>query len=199
MVGSLINAVLLVGAGKVAGIANPRLGGLMRHNETLPARAERVWYLVQCKPREDLRAHTHLTRQGFTCFCPMLRAGSRRGNKITQRPSPLFPGYLFIHLHNGDNWSVLRSTRGVSRVVSFAGRPCRVPESIVEQLRQRCDGDELLSDPPKPGDHVQVSIGEQSELDAIFLAMDGTQRVLLLLKLLNTEVQVSVPLSRLSG
>lgn len=171
----------------------------MQQNDTLPARAEGAWYLVQCKPREDLRAHTHLTRQGFTCFCPVFRADSRRSDKAAQRPHPLFPGYLFIRLHAQDNWSVLRSTRGVSRVVSFAGQPCRVPDAIVEQLRRRCEGDQPPRNAPNPGDRVQVRIGEQGELDAIFLAMDGTQRVLLLLKLLNRELQVCVPLSQLSG
>lgn len=171
----------------------------MHHNDTLTARAESAWYLVQCKPREDMRAHTHLTRQGFTCFCPMFRADSRSNGKPVQRMQPLFPGYLFIHLHDQDNWGVLRSTRGVSRVVSFAGQPYRVPEAIVEQLKQRC----ATAEPPRsthsPGDRVQVRIGEQGEMDAIFLAMDGTQRVLLLLKLLNRELQVCVPLSQLSG
>lgn len=166
----------------------------MHHNDTLAARAEGAWYLVQCKPREDLRAHTHLTRQGFTCFCPMFRA-----DKPAQRLQPLFPGYLFIHLHDQDNWGVLRSTRGVSRVVSFAGQPYRVPAATIEQLQRRCATAEPPRNAPVPGDRVQVRIGEQGEMDAIFLAMDGTQRVLLLLKLLNRELQVCVPLSQLSG
>ena len=155
-----------------------------------------AWYLVQCKARQDERAQEHLLRQGFDCFCPTLNVESLKGGRLKRLCQPMFPGYLFVHFRAQDNWTALRSTRGVTRVVSFSGTPSQVPDSIVEHLRLRCiESGECAA--LNAGDRVQVRVGPYAEMDAIFLAMDGEQRVMLLLNILNRQQQVSIPLSHL--
>ena len=155
-----------------------------------------AWYLVQCKARQDGRAREHLLRQGFDCFCPTLKVESLKGGKLRRLALPMFPGYLFVHIRAQDNWTALRSTRGVTRVVSFSGAPSQVPDSIVDHLRQRCDeAGECAA--LNRGDRVQVRVGPYAEMDAIFLAMDGEQRVTLLFNILNRQQQVSIPISHL--
>ena len=156
-----------------------------------PAKA---WYLVQCKSRQDGRALEHLQRQNFECFAPTRAVQSICAGKLRELEQPLFPGYLFIRMGEGDSWLSLRSTRGVNRVVAFCGQPCCVQDSIIDQLRQRCGGTPAVA-AFKPGDAVQVKIGEDSEVDAIFLSMDGDERVMLLLKILNREHQIQVRLA----
>lgn len=159
--------------------------------------SEAAWYLIQCKPRHDDKAWEHLNRQGFECFCPRTRTQATRAGKRVQITQPLFPGYLFLHMHEQGNWAALRSTRGVSRVVAFCGVPCRIDDSIIEQLKTRS----LQSVQAKAltaGDRVHINSGPLADMDAIFLAMDGEQRMMLLLRLLNREKRVKVPLSQLS-
>lgn len=161
-----------------------------RHAE-IPAKA---WYLLQCKSRQDGRALEHLLRQGFECFAPTLTAQTIRAGKLREIEQPLFPGYLFIRMGETDSWLSLRSTRGVNRVVAFCGQPCRVQDLIIDQLRERCAG--VPAVPVfKPGDPVQVKIGDYNDVDAIFLSMDGEDRVMLLLNLLNREQQIQVRLA----
>lgn len=159
---------------------------------------EVAWYLLQCKPRQDLRALEHLDRQGFECLCPTLRVETVKAGKLKQLVQPIFPGYLFVRLHAQDNWTALRSTRGVSRIVGFSGQPCRVPNHIIEHLMQRgASSPELPA--LIPGDRVQVKLGPHAELEAIFLAMDGDERVTLLLNILNREQQVRVSLAQVTA
>ncbi len=153
-----------------------------------------AWYLLQCKPRQDFRAQEHLNRQGFECFNPSFMVETIKAGVIKQKLQPLFPGYIFVRVKAEDSWTSLHSTRGVTRVVAFCGKPCRVDDQIVAHLKARCDS----SDDTKalnPGDHIQVKIGPFAELDAIFVSMDGDQRVMLLLTVLNREQLVKVPLS----
>lgn len=155
---------------------------------------ETAWYLLQCKPRQDARAYEHLSRQGFECFFPTMKVETLRADKIQSRSQPLFPGYLFIRIRPTDSWTSLHSTRGVSRVVGFCGQPCKVREDIVAHLQRRC----AHMDQQKafhPGDVVHIKVGPYAELDAIFVAMDGEQRVMLLLNVLNRQQPVRVPLS----
>lgn len=153
-----------------------------------------AWYLVQCKPRQDARALEHLQRQGFECFCPFFQAQVLRGGKVRPVRQLLFPGYLFLRMHLDDSWLSLRSTRGVSRVVSFCGMPCRVDDGIVEHLALRCEQAPAAT-AFTPGERVQVRLGPFADMEAIFLSMDGEERVMLLLNLLNREQQVPVRLA----
>lgn len=160
-------------------------------------RLDSAWYLIQCKPRQDERAREHLNRQGFECFLPYQATPAGRLHSGKHRSQPLFPGYLFLHMPAQGNWSKLASTRGVNRVVGFCGTPCRINDAIISQLKYRC------TQPPQPalfkaGDKVHISAGPLTDIDAIFLAMDGEQRVILLLRLLNEERAVKVPLAHLS-
>ncbi|MFH7611721.1 transcription termination/antitermination NusG family protein, partial [Pseudomonas syringae pv. tagetis] len=51
---------------------------------------------------------------------------------------PLFAGYLFIRMDQvQDNWYPIRSSRGVSRIVTFGGQPVPVRDHLIEQIRQR--------------------------------------------------------------
>lgn len=151
-----------------------------------------AWYLVYCKPRQDERAEEHLLRQGYACYRPQHSCERIvRGCRQIIAES-LFPGYLFIQLAADANWAPLRSTRGVNRIVSFGGLPLRLDNSLITHLQQR------TAAPVKPalevGDSVRITQGGFAELDAVFVTMDGEQRVILLLNMLNRQQQISVPL-----
>lgn len=155
---------------------------------------QNAWYLIQCKPRQDERAEENLLRQGYTCYRPHhTRERLVRGQRQNVEES-LFPGYLFIQLSLHDNWAPLRSTRGVSRVVSFGNQPLPVSEALIECLQQRCceAASEYLLE---SGDKVLINHGAFAELEAIFLTMDGNERVVLLMNILHREQKVRVPLS----
>lgn len=155
---------------------------------------ETAWYLLQCKPRQGFRAQEHLLRQGFECFNPSFMMETIKEGKVQRKVQPLFPGYIFVRVKAEDSWTSLHSTRGVTRVVAFCGKPCSVSDEIIEHLQQRC----TTSEDTKaliPGDLIQVKVGPYAELDAIFVSMDGEDRVMLLLSVLNRQQIVKVPLS----
>ncbi|MCP1647234.1 transcription/translation regulatory transformer protein RfaH [Pseudomonas nitroreducens] len=156
----------------------------------MQATNEKRWYLVQCKPRQDFRALEHLQHQGYECLLPTRQIERLRNGQWNHQEEPLFPGYLFIELDTlQDNWMPIRSTRGVSQIVRFGSIPLPVPNHIISGLRYR---DQPLEQELQPGDKVIVDWSGTKGMEAIFLAKDGTERVLLLLNVLQREVQVSV-------
>ncbi|WOD10900.1 transcription/translation regulatory transformer protein RfaH [Pseudomonas sp. NyZ704] len=158
---------------------------------------EIAWYLLQCKPRQDTRACEHLTRQGFECFNPSIEMQTLKRGSIQQKVQPLFPGYIFVRVKAGDSWTSLQSTRGVTRLVAFCGTPCRVSDDIIAHLRERCAAAQNTQ-ALNPGDRIHVKVGPYAELDAVFVSMDGEQRVMLLLNVLNRQQLVKVPLKHIS-
>lgn len=164
----------------------------------LPASTEgdvAKWYLVQCKPREDERALENLQRQRFECYWPVLRAERRypSGRKYLVREA-LFPGYLFIRLNCvDDNWGAIRSTRGVNRIVRFDEKPTAIADEIVDGIRERLAGPAGEKPFLKPGERVRIAEGAFAHLEAIFVARDGDERVVLLLNILQKDQQLSFP------
>ncbi len=154
------------------------------------------WYVVQCKPREDARALEHLERQGFTCFLPMLAIEKLRHRRQVQVDEPLFPGYLFISLDKiHDNWHSIRSTRGVVQIVRFNQDPLPVRDEIIEAIRDRLASDQPRVPLLQPGERVLITEGCFTDVEAIFVANDGNQRVMLLMSILHREQTLSFPVA----
>jgi transcriptional antiterminator RfaH len=96
------------------------------------------WYLVHTKPRQEKCALENLERQGYQCYLPTLPSEKLRQGLLTVSDEPLFPRYLFIRLGQGDSaksWAPIRSTKGVSRLVSFGVEPAKVEDGLIELLR----------------------------------------------------------------
>ena len=155
------------------------------------------WYLVQCKPRQDERAEENLLRQGYGCSRPTCRRERILRGQMQYVQESLFPGYLFIHMPEGANWAPLRSTRGVARVVAFGGRPLAVGHELIVQLQSRARTHIIATF--NPGDKVTILDQGFAGIESIFMTMDGEERVILLINLMNRQQQISLPLTSISS
>ena len=154
------------------------------------------WYVIQTKPRQESRALENLERQAFTCFLPKLKVERLRSGQKLRIEEPLFPGYLFIHLDTWrDNWHSIRSTRGVNHIVRFDEYPTAASDQLIEGIRARIEERPVVVPYLEPGDPVRVTEGPFANLDAIFVANDGEQRVVLLMNILHSEQSLSFPVS----
>jgi transcriptional antiterminator RfaH len=152
------------------------------------------WYLLQSHPRQADRAEENLQRQGFKVFHPRIRVERVRRGRPTVVEESLFANYLFIRLQRWvDNWYPLRSTRGVSRLVTFGRDPLPVADGLIDEIRRRVDEGQQPAPAFREGEHVLIAAGPFRGLDAIFKARKDEQRVLLLIELLHRQVAVAVP------
>jgi len=160
-----------------------------------PSAIRPSWYLIHCKPREDARALEHLERQRFECYRPARQVERLRGGRRYTAKEPLFPRYLFIRLDCvNDNWYPIRSTRGVHQIVRFNADPLPVRDEIIEGIRTRLAIRPVKDPYLQPGERVRITEGAFSQLEAIFLANDGTERVVLLLNILQSNQHLSFPI-----
>lgn len=142
------------------------------------------WYLVYTKPRQEDKAWWNLDQQHFRCYLPYVRVRRRRKGRYETTTEPMFPRYLFIRLAAGiEDWSPIHSTLGVSGLVRFGTWPARVPDSLVELIRQRtrdgfCD---LCPEPLKTGEKVRVIEGPFQGFEGVFRAHRGEERAMILL------------------
>lgn len=139
--------------------------------------------MLQCKPRQDERAQDNLACQGYACYRPQLRRERIINGRKQWGSESLFLRYLFNALASTDNCAPLRSIRG--RIVGFGGMLLKVAPGIIELMRQRTEDD--VHPVLNVGDVVPITTSDLAELEATFQAMDGDERVIRLLSMLNWQ------------
>ena len=147
------------------------------------------WYLIKTKPRQESTAIINLENQEYTTYCPIV--------KINKKNVVLFPGYIFIYLdkHN-ENWSPIRSTKGVINFVRFGLNFAQVPDDIIKYIRvNHANSEEKLKKLSKfkKGDKVQITDGVFKNCIAIFKCFKSDERVLLLFNFMGQEQSLSLP------
>ena len=154
------------------------------------------WYLVHTKPMQEKRALDNLQRQGYPCYLPTLPSESLRQGLLKVTDEPLFPRYLFIRLGQGNSamsWMPIRSTKGVSRLVSFGIEPARVDDGLIELLRTQeaavqAEPERLF----KHGESVRLTEAPFAGIKGIYQITDGERRVMVLIEILSKSVAVRV-------
>ncbi len=154
------------------------------------------WYLVHSKPRQEKTALINLELQGYECYLPMFSAEKLRQRVLSVIDEPLFPRYLFIRLDTGlsaKGWGPIRSTKGVSRLVSFGNEPAKIDDRLVHLLHSQ---ENVHQTQPQglfaKGERVMIVEGVFAGLDAIYQMIDGEGRVMVLIELISTPVQMRV-------
>lgn len=153
---------------------------------------KRDWYLVFCKPRQELTAKLNLERQGYQVYLPMIRGIKRCNGKKVARIEPMFPRYLFIQLAQGiDSWGPIRSTLGVAHLVKFGMEPAKVPDLIISNLHSIADDEGYFQLPERrlnPGDKLRITEGVMAGYEGIMVARTGKERVRLLLSSISSAI-----------
>ena len=151
----------------------------------------RTWYLVQSKPRNELRALENLVRQGYETYLPLMEVERLQRGKLLKKMEPLFPRYLFLHLEEGnDNWGPIRSTMGVAGLVRFGQAYAVVSNEVMEAVRERTQ--DIKKTLFAEGDPIRVVSGPLLGLEGVFEIADGEQRSFVLLEFMQKQQRVSV-------
>lgn len=152
------------------------------------------WYLVATKPKQDSIAEHNLIQQGYEVYRPEItRTKTQRGKAIRVVES-LFPRYLFIQLcDQTQNWSPIRSTKGVLQLVRFGAKPAKVDQSIIDEIKQRVA---ILTNQQsesgfEKGQLLRIESGPMAGLEAIFEKADGEERIIAFMNLMGQQ-QVSL-------
>ncbi len=162
------------------------------------ANAERRWYAVHCKPRQDARAEQQLRNQGYETFRPLVKVRSHRAEGVRDSVESMFPRYLFIRLDTvTENWAPIRSTRGVAGLVRWGDHVPTVPDEVIEHLQATMDTDGCLDltgrSPYQPNDRVRITEGPFAGYQALYVANTGQERVIVLLNILQQSQQITLP------
>ena len=164
-----------------------------------PSSSSLTWHLVHTKPRQEAIALTHLSRQGYECYLPMLKVERIRQRKCVLVSEPMFPRYLFVRLGTSSteqSLSPIRSTLGVTQLVRFGGQPARVDAQIIDHIRYR-ETSQTAKPAFAPGEQVVVTQGPFAGLEAVYQTKEAEKRSLILLEILSQSVPLRIDTAQL--
>jgi transcriptional antiterminator RfaH len=154
------------------------------------------WYVIHTKPRQERRALVNLEQQGYACYLPMIALEKLSRAHLSLVEEPLFPRYLFIsldHGRQGQSWAPIRSTIGVSGLVTFGSSPAKIDPALIDLLRQQ-EAD-LKSTPERlfqKGERLLVSDGAFAGLEAVYQMPGGDNRAMVLIEIMGKSAQMQI-------
>jgi transcriptional antiterminator RfaH len=152
------------------------------------------WFLIYTKQKQEFRALENLTRQGFECYLPTLMVETIQRGALELKVEALFKRYMFIKLGetpDAKGWGAIRSTLGVSRLVSFGVEAAKASDMLIETLRSI--ETTLYSKPRRlfeHGEKVEIKAGPFAGLEGIYQLADGEMRSFVLIELLSKQIKL---------
>ncbi len=149
-----------------------------------PPTSDLKWYVIQSKPREEVRAQHFLAEKGFHAFLPRMEIIQTRGFKSSIKEKPLFPGYLFCRFEASDERLVqVRWTKGVVNILPESVNPTPVEDEIVNAIRTLEEKDGVIRKRGlQKNDQIRIARGPMKDILGIFdhwTSDQGRVRVLL--------------------
>lgn len=147
------------------------------------------WYVAQTLTGHEAMVQQRLEASGLKTYLPRIKA--------EDRPIALFPGYLIVQPIV--QWSAIRWTPGVVRLLMAGDHPAPLSGQTVHQLQKREYKGFIHMPKPKspPGLHkgqtIRVIAGSFVGLNGLVEGMAGRERVRILLSLLGQAVPVDMP------
>ena len=158
------------------------------------------WFVIQFKPNSHYQATKNLNKQGFETFLPLLEITTRKASRFTSSTKPLFPGYMFVSFDKAENkWHKIKSTYGVSRLITFNSSLKSIPSTFIDNLMKRYDssGKLLPIVKMKKGDKVEILEGPFANFIATIEEYESEQRIWVLMDLMGRKTKIQTPLGAL--
>jgi len=158
------------------------------------------WFVIQFKPNSHYQATKNLNLQGFNTFLPLHEITTRKASRFVKSTKPLFPGYMFVSFDKAENkWHKIKSTYGVSRLITFNSSLKSIPSTFIDNLMKRYDssGKLLPIVKMKKGDKVEILEGPFANFIATIEEYESEQRIWVLMDLMGRKTKIQTPLGAL--
>ncbi len=162
-----------------------------------------TWFLIYCKPKQDIRAEANLIRRGFDVFRPTINViKAKIGCQNSISSESLFPRYVFINVDpEVQSITPVLSTVGVANFVKFGDRYATVSERLIAEVKANAEMQASMAESReeiKEGDEIYVNDCGFDQVKAIYSNPCGNMRALILMNIMGKDARLSVPVKSIS-
>lgn len=151
------------------------------------------WYAVFCLPQNEKSVVKHLDLRDVEAFLPTYEAVKVWKNRQRVRTIlPLFPTYLFVHIHPSQRSKVLEAP-GVIHIVGNGREHMAVSDATIAMLRSGVQQKNM--EPYSElavGKRVRIKTGSMEGLHGVLVRKGNGLRLVLALEMINQYAAVEI-------
>lgn len=149
------------------------------------------WFVLYTKSRNEKKVTEALQKLGLKVYCPICKEVRQWSDRKKTIENPLIPSYVFIQIDEKDRDQVF-AVPGVVRYLFWLGKPAKVRNLEIEQLKDYLSKDDLKFDVQNiaPGDRFNVPDGQFKGQEGIVSEVSKT-RLQVVLKELGIKITFS--------
>ena len=139
------------------------------------------WHAVHTRSRHEKMVSRLLGERDVEHFLPLVRVLSQWADRKKWIERPLFPGYLFVRVHE-EEVAVVRGTRGIARLLGPGPyEPSILADDEIENVRRLVSSDVQVDPYPylKPGRLVRITRGPLRGVEGMLLRRNGRHLLLI--------------------
>ncbi len=159
---------------------------------------EKEWYALYVQVNHEKEVVKRLEQKEVSCFLPLMESWSKRLDRRKKVHLPLFPGYLFVHVHLDSyvNLEIVK-TPGALNLLRNSEGPLSIPSYQVENLQTMINSTQPLNIHAylKEGEWVQVMRGPLAGCIGIINRVDPKRgRLIVSVDIIKKSVSVELDL-----
>lgn len=119
------------------------------------------WYALYTKSRSEKKVNSRLLELGFETYLPLKKELRQWSDRKKVVELPLFNSYIFVKTYRSKLYELIK-VAGVTKFISFSGRPVSVREREIEILKELLASNselEIIDGMPELGKLVKFSKG----------------------------------------
>jgi transcription antitermination factor NusG len=158
-------------------------------------RAVLQWYAIRTRSRHERVVERQLQGQEIEVFYPVTSQMHRWSDRRKLVESPLFPGYVFVHIAPSpeERVRVLRA-HGVVEIVGYQGQSISIPSEQIDAVRALVDGNISFNNHAflKVGQRVRVRGGSLDGVEGILVAQNGSRNLVISVEPIQRSLSIRI-------
>jgi len=171
----------------------------MENSLPLKPSAGRNWFVIYTRPRWEKKVDSLLQMQDIKSYCPLKKQRHQWADRMKDVEVPLFSSYVFVYINPREELKV-RLTLGVVNFVYYMGKPARIREAVIEDIRYYLeffpDSEVVSLRDMEVGDRVKIKEGLMAQHQGEVIKLHG-KNVLVVIDNLQCALITKVPVSAL--
>lgn len=151
------------------------------------------WIAAYTRSRHEAVVASQFQQKGLDALLPTYRRLSRWSDRIRRTNAPLFPGYVFVRVTEGQHHRVLQ-TGGVVSIVCRSGKPVPLSDGDVEKLRVCTENPAFVEPHPflRVGQRVRVKHGPFRGWEGVLVEKKNSTRLVLTVDQIMKSVSIDI-------
>ncbi len=165
----------------------------MTDSKQCPELSARHWIAAYTRSRHEFAVASQFQQKGLDALLPTYRRLSRWSDRIRRSDTPLFPGYVFVRIAEGEHMRVLQ-TGGVVSIVCRSGKPVPLSDADVDMLRI-CTANPAAVEPHpylRVGQRVRVKHGLFRGWEGVLIEKRNSSRLVLTVEQIMKSVSIDL-------